>query len=197
MLDYIFTLKYRLPFDASPDALVERLGEAGLTDALAGIGIAGRLGLEFTRAASSGTAALESAAADVSLCLPEAVLIEACPDYAGLTDIAEHVGLSRQAVRKIMAADKDFPAPVHDGSTGLWHLSEVLDWFMRSRQQDVDPALCEVAWAARALNAGIESAKILGLGHAAASVPARASLDVTSPPENHGLLRGRKDRRLA
>ena len=49
-MEYTFTLKYQLTYaDRDPDALVERLGEAGCDDALVGIGQPGRLALEFTR----------------------------------------------------------------------------------------------------------------------------------------------------
>src|SRR4051812_46163968 len=50
MTEYNFTLTYRLADDdCDPDALVERLGEAGCTDALLGIGTTGRLALDFVR----------------------------------------------------------------------------------------------------------------------------------------------------
>ena len=52
-MEYTFTLKYQLADDdRDTDALVERLGEAGCDDALAGIGQPGRLALEFTREAT-------------------------------------------------------------------------------------------------------------------------------------------------
>lgn len=175
MREYIFTLKYRVPFNASLNALIERLGEAGLTDALPGVGIAGRLGLEFSRDAETAEMAVASAVSDVSACLPEAVLIEACPDYVGLTDIADCVNMSRQAMRKIMMAHPDFPAPVHDGTTALWHLSEVLDWFVESRKPAFDPALLEVARSARAVNAKIEDDKMRGAVTAKHTVPEGAA----------------------
>ena len=53
-MEYIFTLKYQLGSDVEDmDAVIERLGEAGCDDALAGIGLPGRLALEFTREAPS------------------------------------------------------------------------------------------------------------------------------------------------
>ncbi|EJR8320695.1 DNA-binding protein, partial [Escherichia coli] len=43
-MEYTFTLKYQLADDdRDPEALVERLGEAGCDDALIGIGQPGRL----------------------------------------------------------------------------------------------------------------------------------------------------------
>ncbi|MFQ6748738.1 DNA-binding protein, partial [Bordetella pertussis] len=53
-MEYLFTLKYQLAdADSDLDALVERLGEAGCDDALVGMGLPGRLVLEFTREADS------------------------------------------------------------------------------------------------------------------------------------------------
>src|SRR5690606_36376411 len=86
-MEYTFTLKYQLTDDdRDPDALVERLGEAGCDDALVGIGQPGRLALEFTREAADAGAAVRSALADVRRAAPTARLIEVAPDLVGLTD---------------------------------------------------------------------------------------------------------------
>ena len=104
-MEYIFTLKYQLGSDVEDmDAVIERLGEAGCDDALAGIGLPGRLALEFTREAPSAEVAVGSALDDVRRALPDARLIEAAPDLVGLTDVAEIAGVSRQAMRKLMLA---------------------------------------------------------------------------------------------
>ena len=64
-MEYTFTLKYQLTDDdRDPDALVERLGEAGCDDALVGIGQPGRLALEFTREAADADEAVRSALAE-------------------------------------------------------------------------------------------------------------------------------------
>ncbi|MDN5871104.1 MAG: hypothetical protein L0H73_10365 [Nitrococcus sp.] len=61
--------------------------------------------------------------------VPTARLVEAAPDFVGLTDVAEIVGVSRQNMRKLMLAHPDsFPAPVHEGSASIWHLVDVLEW---------------------------------------------------------------------
>jgi len=129
-LEYTFTLKYQLADDdRDPDALVERLGEAGCDDALVGIGQPGRLALEFTREAADAEAAVRSALADVRRAVPSARLIEAAPDLVGLTDVADIVGVSRQNMRQLMLAHPgSFPAPVHEGSASIWHLADVLAW---------------------------------------------------------------------
>ncbi|MBN0231624.1 DNA-binding protein, partial [Pseudomonas aeruginosa] len=76
-MEYTFTLKYQLTDDdRDPDALVERLGEAGCDDALVGIGQPGRLALEFTREAADADEAVRSALADVRRAAPTARLIE-------------------------------------------------------------------------------------------------------------------------
>lgn len=104
-MEYLFTLKYQLAdADSDLDALVERLGEAGCDDALVGMGLPGRLVLEFTREADSAEAAVRSALADVRRAMPTAALIEAAPDLVGLTDVAQIVGVSRQNMRKLMLA---------------------------------------------------------------------------------------------
>jgi len=128
--EYTFTLKYRLPTSESDmDALVERLGEAGCTDALIGIGSRDRLALDFTREAESARAAVGSALADVKAAIPDATLVEAQPDLVGLSDVAEILDVSRQNMRKLMIANRDFPLPAHEGSTSLWHLADILAWF--------------------------------------------------------------------
>ncbi|TWC65695.1 AlpA family transcriptional regulator [Herbaspirillum sp. SJZ099] len=129
-MEYTFTLKYQLADDdRDPDTLVERLGEAGCDDALVGTGQPGRLALEFTREAADAGVAVRSALADVRRAAPSARLIEVAPDLVGLTDVADIVGVSRQNMRKLMLAYPGcFPVPVHEGSTSIWHLADVLTW---------------------------------------------------------------------
>jgi len=56
-----------------------------------------------------------SAVPDVQRAIPGARLIEAGPDYVGLTEIAKLLGISRQAMRKVMAKNiETFPLPVHE-----------------------------------------------------------------------------------
>lgn len=133
-MEYTFGLKYQLAtHDRDPEALVERLADAGCEDALVGIGQPGRLALEFTREADSAEVAMRSALKDVRRAVPSAHLIEATPDLVGLTDVAEFVGVSRQNMRKLMLAHSGtFPPPVHEGSTAIWHLADVLEW-LRTR----------------------------------------------------------------
>jgi len=97
--------------------------------------------------------AVLSALRDVRSVLPTAALFEACPDYVGLTDVAELVGVSRQNLRKLMLVHADsFPLPVHQGSTAIWHLDEVLGWLADRSGYGIDPALREVAMVTREVN---------------------------------------------
>lgn len=133
--------------------LLERLGEAGCDDALAGIGVTGRLALEFSREAVSAEEAVRSAMSDVLRAVPGAVLIEVSPDLVGLTDVATILGVSRQAMRKMMLAHAtDFPAPVHEGSVTLWHLADILSWLQARPTGQVDDDMRQLACVARQIN---------------------------------------------
>lgn len=169
-MDYIFTLKYQLADTAEDiDALVERLGAAGCDDALAGIVLPGRLALEFTRSARTAQEAVHGALADVLRALPEARLIEAAPDLVGLTDIAELAGVSRQNMRKLMLAHPgSFPAPVHEGTTSLWHLADVLAWLQARGNYTVPDGVAEVAHAALEVNLSKEAHRLSAKTGAAA-----------------------------
>lgn len=154
-MEYIFTLKYQLAAgDKDPDALIERLGAAGCDDPLIGVGLPGRLALEFTREAESAGAAIRSALVDVQQVIPEATLIEAAPDLVGLSDVAEVVGVSRQNMRKLMLTwPGDFPVPVHEGSTSLWHLADVLGWLQEKGNYRFTQSIVDVAGVAMQVNA--------------------------------------------
>ena len=170
-MEYTFTLKYQLADDdRDPDALVERLGEAGCDDALVGIGQPGRLALEFTREADSADAAVRSALADVRSAVPSARLIEVAPDLVGLTDVADIVGVSRQNMRKLMLAHPgSFPAPVHEGSASIWHLADVLAWLQAKGGYSLDQGVLEVARVALRVNLAKERWRL--------SRPARKGLE--------------------
>jgi predicted DNA-binding transcriptional regulator AlpA len=153
-MEYTFTLKYQLSeHDRDTDAIIERLGAAGCDDALLGVGVVGRIAMEFTREAGSAQEALVSALADVKAAIPSAKLIEAAPDLVGLTDVAEMIGTSRQNVRKLMVNhDTSFPAPVHEGSAVVWHLADVLAWLKTRGTYNIASGLAEVAEMARQIN---------------------------------------------
>lgn len=161
-MEYTFTLKYQLAeHDSDPDALVERLGEAGCDDALVGIGQPGRLALEFTRKAKHAQIAVRSALADVKRAIPSAKLVEAAPDFVGLTDVAEVVGVSRQNMRKLMLTHQgSFPTPVHEGSASIWHLAEVLVWLEGKGGYILDQSVLEIARATSEVNSAKEARRL-------------------------------------
>lgn len=161
-MEYDFVLKFKLA-DGNADAndLVERLGEAGCDDAVVGTGQPGRLALDFTREADSAQRAVISALEDVKRALPDAQLIEASPDLAGLTDIAQLVGVTRQNMRKLMMTHaRTFPAPIHEGSLALWHLAPVLEWLGARAGYAIEPRLLDVARAAMHINVAKESHRL-------------------------------------
>jgi predicted DNA-binding transcriptional regulator AlpA len=153
-MEYVFTLKYRLAAqDCDVDEIVERLGEAGCDDATEGVGQPGRIALLFSREAASAFEALVSALKDIKRAVPSARLVEAGPDFVGLTDVAEVAGVSRQNMRKLMLSHAiDFPAPVHEGSASVWHLSDILDWLTERGGYDIKADVADVAKSAKQIN---------------------------------------------
>lgn len=152
-MEYDFVLRFKLPEGVDGEDAVERLGEAGCDDATVGIGVPGRIALSFTREAGSAKQAIVSALEEVKRAIPGCELIEVSPDLAGLTDIAELVGVSRQNMRKLMMSHAGtFPAPVHDGSTALWHLATVLEWLNTRNGYTIDRDLLEIGRTAMHIN---------------------------------------------
>ncbi|AXF14922.1 helix-turn-helix transcriptional regulator [Paraburkholderia caledonica] len=158
-MEYTFTLKYKLAAqDCDLDAIVERLGEAGCDDATIGVGQPGRLALLFSREGTSALEALVSALGDVKEAVPSARLVEAGPDFVGLTDVAEIAGVSRQNMRKLMLSHAvEFPPPVHEGSASVWHLSDVLDWLNSRGGYDINAEVFDVARSAKQINLAKEA----------------------------------------
>jgi hypothetical protein len=72
----------------------------------------------------------------------------------GLTDIAEVVGVSRQNMRKLAVTNfATFPVPVHEGSSALWHLVDVLGWMSkRPGTYALAPGTLEVATMTKQVN---------------------------------------------
>lgn len=147
MSQYDFTLKFALAQnDTDPGAFVEQLLAEGCDDALIGVGQCDRIALNFTREASSASEAVLTALSDVQQVIPGARLIEASPDFVGLTDIANLLGFSRQHMRKlVMKNGARFPLPVHDGKPSIWHLATVLKWFRDEKGRKLDQSLLEVS----------------------------------------------------
>ena len=147
MTDYDFTLKFDITsLECEPESLLDQFYEAGCDDAIIGIGRPGRIALNFTREAKSALEAVSSALRDVNTVIPKAKLIEATPDFVGLTDIADILGCSRQNIRNIyIKYQSTFPSPIHEGSITIWHLAKVLSWFKEKENYKVEDSLLEVS----------------------------------------------------
>lgn len=152
-MEYKFNLKFKLaPEDSSDDHIMKCLGEAGCTDALVGLGLASYVGLDFIREADSAQAAILSAIAHVKTALPKAKLVEVGPDFVGLTDAADLVGMSRQNMRKLFVSNATlFPSPVHGGSSMIWHLAQVLQ-FLKDRRYQFTQSVLDVSLTAMRVN---------------------------------------------
>ncbi|RFU46277.1 AlpA family transcriptional regulator [Paraburkholderia sp. DHOC27] len=161
-MEYDFTLKYQLAADdCDLDEIVERLAEAGCDDATIGVGQPGRIALVFAREGTSALQALLSALENVKQAVPTARLVEAAPDFVGLTDVADVAGVSRQNMRKLMLSHAaDFPIPVHEGNPSVWHLSDVLTWLTTRGGYDIEPNVLEVARSAKQINLAKEARQI-------------------------------------
>lgn len=161
-MEYDFTLKFMLMQDAAAiDDLVERLGAAGCDDALVGIGQSGRIALAFTRDADSAQHAILSALEAVKSVISDAKLLEVTPDFVGLSDVAELVGVSRQNMRKLMLAHYDsFPVAVHEGNAALWHLFPVLNWLKARAGYAIKQSLVDVAYITMQINLAKEANQI-------------------------------------
>ena len=153
-MEFEFGMKFKIAAEGTDSKkLVERLGKVGCDDAVIGTGQPGRIALDFAREARSVKEAIVSALRDVKKALPDAELIEVTPDFVGLTDVAELVGVSRQNMRKLMLAHPTtFPAPVHEGSASVWHLAHVLQWLAERGDYSIEKQLLEIATTAMQIN---------------------------------------------
>lgn len=166
MTEYEFTLKFRLPdANADPEQFIDALAEAGCDDATVGIGQRGRIAMDFNREASSAMEAIVSAVQAVKGAIQGVELVEASPDFVGLTDVAYLVGCTRQNIRKLMLSNPaTFPVAVHEGSQALWHLRPVLAWFAETQRRSIDRSLIEVSEATMKVNIAKEIRRLPGAG---------------------------------
>lgn len=120
--------------------------------------IEGRIALNFIREAASAKPAIISALTDVKRVIPHARLLEVTPDFVGLSDVAELLGVSRQNMRKLMVTHPlSFPAPLHEGSAAIWHLTVLLEWVITRAGYQVHQRLRDVAHVAMQINLTKES----------------------------------------
>jgi hypothetical protein len=147
MTEYDFALKFKLQApEVNPGDYVEQLYVDGCDDVLIGVGKKGFISLNFIREASSAYEAISSAIADVKKVLPNATLVEAVPDFVGLTDAAQMLGCTRQNIRNlIVKSEGKATLPIYEGTPSLWHLAEILLWLRDDKTYAIDDALLEVA----------------------------------------------------
>jgi hypothetical protein len=147
MNEYDFTLKFDLQNSKlDPNDYIEKLYQNGCDDALIGIGKKGYIALNFTRESSSAYEAVSSAISTVRKIIPNAILIEATPDFVGLTDTAKLLGCTRQNIRNlIINSEARSPSPVYEGTPSLWHLAEILIWLKEEKKYLIDDSLLEIA----------------------------------------------------
>jgi len=162
MAEFEFELIFKLP-NSKEDATLylDRLYEAGCDDALVGTGRVGMVVLSFSRESVSAQEAVESAISDVNKAIPEVKLVEASPDYVGITELSVILGHSRQNTRKLLLGNA--PAPLHAGNPSIWHLSEILEWMRETgldRRYGVGQTLSDIAMATRKANFDEECARL-------------------------------------
>ncbi len=147
MNEYDFTLKFSLQnSQTDPNDYIEQLHQNGCDDALIGVGKKGCIALNFIREASSAYAAISSAISDVKRVIPHVSLIEATPDFVGLTDAAKILGCTRQNIRNlIVKSEPRSPLPVYEGTPSIWHLAEILIWLREDKTYLIDDSLLEIA----------------------------------------------------
>lgn len=179
MNQYDFTLTFRLSDpDENAEKYLSALEENGCDDALVGIGKLGRVSLNFTREAKSAFEAITSAITDVQRSIPGALLVEATPDFVGITDIADIYGSSRQYIRKIVFNQANsFPEPVYEGNPSLWHLADVLRWITAHDPRRLDRELLEISQLNMQINLYRDCLKV----SASTKSEVRFRLDVPAP----------------
>lgn len=161
-MEYQFTLKYQLAKeDCNHEQIVERLYEAGCDDATIGVGQPGRIALRFRRESTDAWSAIYTALRDVKQAAPSARLVEAGPDFVGLTDVADLAGVTRQNMRKLMLTHtSQFPLPIHEGNSSVWHLSDVLAWLVGRGSYSISAELVDVAKSTKQVNLAKEAREI-------------------------------------
>lgn len=130
----------------------------GCDDAIMGLGQKGRLALNFTREAASAETAILTALRDVKQAVPQARLVEATPDLVGVSDMARLLGFSRQNMRKLIQTHlASFPLPLHEGTSAIWHLADVLVWLSEKQNRTIQPGLLDVARVSMGVNLARET----------------------------------------
>jgi hypothetical protein len=154
MKEYEFTLKFKFSDpNIDPSNYIDALYEAGCDDALIGSGIKGSIAFDFIRESDSAYNAITSAIRDIKSVIPTLELVEASPDFVGISDLANLIGCSRQNIQKMLAKrDSDYPSPVYGSARSIWHLDELLVWLVKHKNYSIDTSLLEIAKTNKILN---------------------------------------------
>jgi hypothetical protein len=147
MTEYSFTLKFDFNDpQVNPNTYIDKLYEGGCDDALIGIGRQGCIALDFIREAESAFAAVSGAITDVKKIIPNATLIEASPDFIGLTDVAKIIGCTRQNIRNLILNNRSkSPLPIYEGTPSIWHLFDILIWLQQDKTYTIDESLLDIS----------------------------------------------------
>lgn len=146
---YEFLLTFAVPGSLGRERWIDEQLETCCGDARASRSGAHLITLRVLREDDSAHEAMVSAIADVRRAVPLARLVEAGPDYVGLSDIAAEFDVARQTMRKLLVGGlRPAPLPVHEGHHAMWRLALVLGWLREEKHYPVDDALDETAWAA-------------------------------------------------
>ena len=154
MGEYEFRLKFELQDqNIDPSIYIDKLYESGCDDALIGIGKKGYIALDFIRESETAYLAVSSAIKDVLKVIPQANILEAAPDFVGITDIAKLLGCTRQNIQKLMSKNNSkCPHAVYGGSQSIWHLADILTWLVEDKNYQIEEWLIEIAQTTRYLN---------------------------------------------
>jgi len=157
---YQFTLVLDGVDEKTPN-LEDALFEAGCDDALINYKN-GTVYLDFDREDENLEHAIISAIKAVESTSLGAKIVSVAPEHlVSLSDIAERVSMSRQAVSLFVLGErgtKDFPKPILKiaNKSPLWRWSMVAEWFYR-QQKIKDHAVIDFATVIEDINAALDS----------------------------------------
>ena len=152
--EYDFALIFELLENEKAEDYLDALYEAGCDDATIGMGKIGYISVDFIREAEYCYDAIESAIANVKKAIPHAKLIYVSPDLVGVKELSLIFECTRQNIQK-HASKLSFPTSVYKGNQTLWHLDNVLDWFVTNKI-DVSQELIDVARLSKQINLNLE-----------------------------------------
>lgn len=94
--------------------------------------------------------------------IPNAVLIQVSPDLVGVLELSEVFECTKQNIQKYVNKES-FPKAFFKGSQAIWHLDEVLEWFLINKEEKVDTSLLDVARLARSINLSLETQELVAI----------------------------------